>query len=215
MATGRVTVIACGAIAREVLRIREMNGWDHVEVQCLPASLHNTPRAIPDAVRKKLDSLRDRGDRLFVAYADCGTAGALDRVLEQYDVERIPGAHCYEFYSGNEAFSHLADEEPGSFYLTDFLVRHFDRLVFRGLGLDRHPELASQYFGNYRRVVHLAQDGSGALRRQAARHAERLGLAFVHRHFGDGPLASVLVPVLENPAPAMENGLPSRPEKSP
>lgn len=215
MATGRVTVIACGAIAREVLRIREMNGWDHVEVQCLPASLHNTPRAIPDAVRKKLDSLRDRGDRLFVAYADCGTAGALDRVLEQYDVERIPGAHCYEFYSGSEAFSHLADEEPGSFYLTDFLVRHFDRLVFRGLGLDRHHQLISQYFGNYRRVVHLAQDGSEALRRQAAGHAERLGLAFVYRHFGDGPLASVLLPVLENPAPAMENGVPSRPEKSP
>lgn len=194
---GKVLVLACGALAHELVRIRERNGWEHMTVQCLPASLHNTPEAIPGAVERKLDALQDGYDRVFVAYADCGTGGALDRLLERRGVERLPGAHCYEFLAGSDAFHALAAEEPGSFYLTDFLVRHFDRLVLRGLGLDRHPELLSRYFGNYRRVVYLAQTRSAALRAQAEAQAERLGLAFVYRWCGDRPLAGRLRPVLE------------------
>ena len=205
MAEGQVMVIACGAIARELVRIRDLNGWDHVRFQCLPAKLHNTPGQIPGAVREMVDRMQPDYDALFVGYADCGTAGALDRALEGTGVERIPGAHCYEFFAGSEEFFGLADEEPGSFYLTDFLVRHFDRLVFRGLGLDRHPELAPSYFSNYRRVVYLAQTESSRLRDLAAAHAERLGLEFVYHYLGDEPLAGLLKPVLENPPPAADN----------
>ena len=150
-------MLACGAIARELVRIRDANGWRHVSIRCLPAALHNTPDAIPDAVEASLDRLQGRYDRVFVAYADCGTGGRLDRVLERRGIERLPGAPCYAFLAGGAVFDALAREEPGSFYLTDFLVRHFDRLVEEGLGLDRHPQLLQAYFGNYRRVVYLAQ----------------------------------------------------------
>jgi hypothetical protein len=206
VAAGQVLVIACGAIARELVRIRDLNGWDHVRFQCLPANLHNTPDRIPGAVRDMVDRVKGDYDALFVAYADCGTAGALDRALEGTGVERIPGAHCYEFFAGSEVFFGLADEEPGSFYLTDFLVRHFDRLVFRGLGLDHHPELAPSYFSNYRRVVYLAQTESARLRELAAAHAGRLGLDFVYRYLGDGPLTVLLKPALEKTNAAADNG---------
>jgi hypothetical protein len=181
------------------VRIRELNGWDHVEFQCLPAELHNTPDRIPGEVRRKIDSERGKFARIFVAYADCGTGGLLDRALEGTGVERIPGAHCYEFYSGSEAFFGLADEEPGSFYLTDFLTRHFERLVVRGLGLDRKPQLMPVYFGNYRRVVYLAQSRSAELRELARRHAEFLGLDYHYHYCGDEPLAAVLSPRLRDP----------------
>jgi len=194
---GKVLVLACGALAHELVRIRERNGWRGVTVQCLPASLHNTPEAIPGAVERKLDVLQDGYDTVFVAYADCGTGGALDRLLERRGVERLPGAHCYEFLAGSDVFDRLSGEEPGTFYLTDFLVRHFDRLVLRGLGLDRHPQLLNDYFGHYRRVVYLAQTRSAELRAQAEAQAERLGLAFAYHWCGDRPLAGRLRPVLE------------------
>lgn len=174
---GKVLVLACGALAHELVRIRERNGWEQMTVQCLPASLHNTPEAIPGAVERKLDALQDGYDTVFVAYADCGTGGALDRLLERRGVERLPGAHCYEFLAGSDVFHELAAEEPGSFYLTDFLVRHFDRLVREGLGLDRHPALRDQYFGNYRKVVHLAQVEDAELEQRARAQAAWLGLA--------------------------------------
>ena len=189
-------VIACGAIARELVRIREMNHWDHVEFQCLPAELHNRPERIPAAVLAKIAAERDRFEQIFVAYADCGTGGLLDKALEGTGIERIPGAHCYEFYAGNQEFARLADEEPGSFYLTDFLVRHFERLVIKGLGLDRQPALLPVYFGNYRRVVYLAQTEDPALQAMARRHAESLGLAYHYRPCGDGPLSLLLRPAL-------------------
>jgi len=192
-----VLVIACGAIARELVRIRKLNGWDHVEFQCLPAHLHNTPEKIPQAVLEKIEAERDNFDQLFVGYADCGTGGMLDKALEGSGVERIPGAHCYEFYAGSEVFHGLADEEPGSFYLTDFLVRHFDRLVVRGLGLDRQPALMPIYFGNYRRVVYLAQTDSKKLQEMARKQAEFLGLEYHYRCSGDQPLATELKLVLE------------------
>ena len=199
-----VLVIACGAIARELVRIRELNGWDHLEFQCLPAELHNRPERIPGAVLAKIEAQRDRYDGVFVAYADCGTGGLLDKALQGTGIERIPGAHCYEFFAGPGQFHRLADEEPGSFYLTDFLVRHFQRLVVRGLGLDRQPGLLPVYFGNYRRVVYLAQTRDAELEAMAREHAAFLGLEYLHRYCGDGPLSLTLKPAL-----AMEAACPS------
>jgi hypothetical protein len=190
MAT-RVLVIACGALAHEIMSLKRANGWDHLTVQCLPAELHNRPGEIPETVRAKLDGARGRFESIFVAYADCGTGGLLDRVLADYGVERIPGAHCYQFF-GESVFDCLQDEEPGSFYLTDFLVRHFERVVWRGLGMDRHPELRELYFGNYRRLVYLSQMDSAERVAQARAIAERLGLAFIHRHTGYGGLQTAL-----------------------
>jgi len=193
---GPLLVIACGAIAKELVRIREMNGWDHIEYQCLPAELHNTPDKIPGAVIDKIEAEQKNFDRIFVAYADCGTGGLLDKALKGTGVERIPGAHCYEFYAGGEIFHRLAEEEPGSFYLTDFLVRHFDRLVVRGLGLDRQPQLKPVYFGNYKRVVYIAQAESEKLQSMARRQADFLGLEYCYRLLGDEPLSLVLKPLL-------------------
>jgi hypothetical protein len=182
-------VIGCGALARELVELTRRAGLPTMELTCLPASLHNRPDRIPEAVRGRILRARAQGyDRIFVAYADCGTGGRLDQVLEAEGVARLEGAHCYEVYAGRAAFAALADEEPGTFYLTDFLVRNFDRLVIRGLGLDRHPELLPLYFGNYRRLVYLAQTDDRALTSTARRGAHRLGLAFERRLVGLGDL---------------------------
>lgn len=190
-----VLLVACGAISHEVVAVMDKHGWSHVRVQCLPAELHNRPERIPAAVREKVREQREHFDHIFVAYADCGTGGLLDLVCEEEGVERIPGAHCYEFFAGASAFEALADEEPGTFFLTDFLARHFERLMIRGLGLDRHPELMPMYFGNYRRLVFLSQRPDPALLEMAQGAALRLGLAFEHRHTGYGELEQVLVKV--------------------
>lgn len=188
----RVAVLACGAIAREVLGVIALNGWTHVDVRCLPAKLHSTPALIPAAVDAKLTELAGSYEQVFVAYADCGTAGALDVVLAKHGVERLPGAHCYGFFAGNDAWQAMHDEEPGTFYLTDFLARHFDALVWRGLGLDRHPELLPDIFGNYRRLVFLAQTDDTELDERAREAAERLGLAFERVRTGYGELTPAL-----------------------
>ncbi len=195
-------IIACGAIARELKAVIDANGWRHMQLQCLPADLHNRPERIPAAVREKIRAARGHFGRILVAYADCGTGGLLDRVLEDEGVERLPGAHCYEFFAGTPAFAALADAEPGSFYLTDFLVRHFERLVLRELGIERHPELAAQYFGNYRRLVYLAQHVDGELLAQARAAAARLELAFEYRYTGYGDLERSLVRFHRGAAPA-------------
>ena len=179
-----VLLIACGALAKEIVEIKKLNSWAHIKVQCLPAELHNRPEKIPGAVRAEIEKYQSEFDNMFVAYADCGTGGMLDKVLADHNIERLPGAHCYEFFSGSTAFEELAGEEPGTFYLTDFLTRHFDRLVKTGLGLDRHPELMPAYFGNYRRLVYLAQSESPKLEVMAKAHAEYLGLEYVHKHTG-------------------------------
>jgi len=173
-----VLLIACGALARELLALKRLGGWDHVAIECLPSQLHNSPLDIPEAVRAKLEKVKDSYDEIFVAYADCGTGGRLDAVLEEYGVERLPGAHCYEFYAGAERFAEVHEVEIGTFYLTDFMVRQFDAIVIRGLGLDRHPELRSVYFENYQRAVYLAQTDSPELAAKARRCAEQLGLEF-------------------------------------
>jgi Protein of unknown function (DUF1638) len=178
--TRRVLVIACGALAREVLALK----LDHIDIACLSAQLHNHPKRIPEAMRAKIRANRQAYDEILCLYGDCGTGGELDRVLAEERVRRIEGAHCYAFYAGEQAFSGLAEEESGTFYLTDFLVRHFDALVIRGLGLDRFPELRADYFGNYRRVVHLAQFEDPDLETKAKAAAERLGLAYERRFTG-------------------------------
>ena len=183
-----VLVIACGALAKEIVELKQLNGWSHLKVQCLPADLHNRPEKIPGAARAAIEKYRPEFDHLFVAYADCGTGGALDKVLAEFGIERLAGTHCYEFYAGAAEFAGLADDEPGTFYLTDFLTRHFDRLVKKGLGLDRHPELLATYFGNYRRLVYLSQAESTELEQAAREHADYLGLEYVHRHTGLEPV---------------------------
>ena len=185
-------IVACGAIARELMQLGRVNRWTHFKLYCLPAELHNRPAEIPAAVAAKVAAVKRRHGQVLVGYGDCGTGGALDAVLEEAGVERLPGAHCYEFLAGAPQFNALMDEEPGSFFLTDFLVRHFDRLIVRGLGLDRFPQLLGEYFGNYRRVVHLAQSGEAALREAAAQHASALNLAFEYRYTGFAPLRQAL-----------------------
>ena len=186
----RVLVIGCGALARELVAVIDQAGLDNVDLTCLPATLHNRPGGIPALVRKKIHEARPRYQHIFIAYADCGTGGLLDSMLKDEGVERLPGAHCYEFYAGAAAFAAITDEELGTFFLTDFLARNFDRLVIKGLGLDRHPELLGTYFGNYTRLVFLAQTEDPALVAAARRAARRLGLAFEHRRTGYGGLAA-------------------------
>ncbi len=189
-------VIACGALAREIAALRRANGWDALDVQCLPPDLHNRPERIPEEVRTAIRAARPRYRSLFVAYGDCGTGGRLDAVLREEGVERIPGAHCYEFFATSGVFAALAEAEPGTFYLTDFLVRHFERLVISGLGLDRHPELFPSYFGNYHKLVYLAQTSDPALLERARTCAARMGLAFEARFTGYGGLEHGLAAVV-------------------
>lgn len=186
-ATGTL-VIACGALAREIVALRQLNDWPYMDVQCLPADWHNRPEKIPAAVQEKIRANKGRYATIFVAYADCGTGGLLDKVLAEEGVERIPGAHCYEFFAGSAAFEALADAEPGTFYLTDFLLRHFERLIIHGLGIDRHPELLKIYFGNYRKLTYLAQLEAPGRIDDAQRAAVRLGLEFEYQFTGYGEL---------------------------
>ena len=195
-----VLVLACGAIAREVLAVIRLNGWQNVTVRCLPAKLHSRPEKIAPAVDAKLTELAGSYERVFVAYADCGTGGHLDAVLERHGVERLPGDHCYGFLTGTAAWEEIHDAEPATFYLTDFLARHFDAIVIRGLGLDRHPQLLGQYFGNYRRLLYLAQTDDAELRARARAAAERLGLAYEERRTGYGDLVPSLTRFVEAPA---------------
>lgn len=186
----RVLVIGCGALARELVAVIDQAGLTNVDLTCLPATLHNRPGGIPAAVRAKIRAARPRYESIFIAYADCGTGGLLDVALADEGVERLPGAHCYEFFSGARDFAAMTDDDPATFFLTDFLARNFDRLVIVGLGLDRHPELLSTYFGNYHRLVYLAQTDDPALVAAARRAARRLGLAFELRRTGYGDLAT-------------------------
>jgi hypothetical protein len=188
----RSLIIACGALAREILAVIELNRFSNIELTCLPALLHNRPEKIPEAVREAIRSARPSYDRIFVAYADCGTGGLLDKVLAEEGVTRLPGAHCYAFYSGVEAFAGRAEADMRAFFLTDFLVRQFDTLVIEGLGLDRHPELRDAYFSNYEKVVYLTQTEDSGLLNEARRAADRLGLAFEHRFVGLGDLAPAI-----------------------
>nr|WP_246232900.1 DUF1638 domain-containing protein [Aurantimonas aggregata] len=189
-----MTVIACGAIAREIGAVVAANRLDHVTLTCLPAILHNAPQKIVPAVEAAIAAARGRGcQRIFVAYADCGTGGALDALCQREKVARIPGPHCYAFFRGNRQFAEEADAHLTTFWLTDFLARQFDAFVARPFKLDRHPEMVGMLFGNYERVVYLAQTDDAVLDRRARAIAARLGLAYERRLVGYGDLTPALV----------------------
>ncbi|MDE0653687.1 MAG: DUF1638 domain-containing protein [bacterium] len=187
---GRVLVIACGALARELAEIT--GALDGLDFECLPARLHNRPEQIPEAVRRRVRAARETYETILVGYMDCGTGGLLDRVCAEEAVERLPGDHCYELYAGSAVFAELQAAEPGTFYLTDYLVRHFDRLILEGLGIAKHPELRDAYFGNYTRVIHLAQEPEGGLETEARRAAGALGLRYERIVTGYDRLAAAL-----------------------
>lgn len=184
---GRVLIVACGALAREILAVRDANGWTHLDLTCLPAILHNHPEKIVGAVRAAVDRHRADYDAIFIAYADCGTGGLLEAACADMGVEMIAGPHCYSFFEGTETFA--ARDEITAFYLTDFLVRQFDAFVWKPLGLDRHPELRDMYFGHYDRLVYQAQTDDPNLTAIAEHCAVRLGLRFERRFTGYGDLA--------------------------
>ena len=181
-------VIACGALAKEITTLIDINQWSHMRVQCVPAKIHNTPEQIPDAVRTLIHKARDKYAHIYIAFADCGTGGLLDTVIREENVERLPGAHCYEFFAGSEAFSEISDDELGTFYLTDFLARHFDRIIIEELGIAKHPELRDMYFGNYKKLIYLAQTDNPELMQMAQDAASKLNLEYEYRRTDYGDL---------------------------
>lgn len=185
---GRVLLVACGALAREILALVEANGWAHMDLQCLPANLHLTPDKIPDAVEAIVVKQREQYESIFIVYADCGTGGLLQKRCDDLGVKMVAGPHCYSFFEGNDTFAAHAETEFAAFYLTDFLVRQFDSFVWKPMGLDRHPELRDLYFGNYQKLVYLAQTDQPNLDRMAEEAAARLGLPYERRFTGYGDL---------------------------
>lgn len=193
--TGRVLLIACGALAHEILALKRINRWDHLDLQCLPANLHLWPDRIPAAVEAAVIAHRAAYDDLFVVYADCGTGGLLQAKCAELGVGMVEGPHCYSFFEGNQTFAAKAEDEFTAFYLTDFLVRQFDAFVWKPMGLDRHPDLREMYFGNYTKLIYQAQTDDAALDAKARDCADRLGLAYERRFTGYGDLAPTLAQV--------------------
>lgn len=189
---GRILLIACGALAREILDLKAENGWQHMDLTCLPANLHLYPDKITDAVRASVAKHRAAYDSIFVVYADCGTGGHLQTACKEMGVEMVSGPHCYSFFEGNERFAKQSEIEITTFYLTDFLVRQFEAFVIKPMGLDRHPELRDMYFGNYEKLVYQAQTDNPALTEKAKAAAQTLGLSFERRFTGYGDLETTL-----------------------
>ncbi len=192
---GKVLLIACGALAHEILALKKANGWSHLDLQCLPANLHLWPDRIVTAVEASVTEHRAAYDQIFVVYADCGTGGQLFDKCKELGVEMVEGPHCYSFFEGNAGFAERSEHEFTAFYLTDFLVRQFDAFVWKPMGLDRHPELRDMFFGNYTKLVYQAQINDPALDAKAQDCAARLGLAYERRFTGYGDLATTLARV--------------------
>jgi hypothetical protein len=190
--TGRILLIACGALAREILDLKALNGWNHMDLTCLPAKLHLYPEKITDEVRKAVAKHRATYDSIFIVYADCGTGGLLQAACDEMNVEMIKGPHCYSFFEGSERFAEKSESEFTSFYLTDFLVRQFEAFILKPMGLDRHPELRDMYFGNYEKLIYQAQTDDPALTEKARAAADTLGLGFERRFTGYGDLKTNL-----------------------
>lgn len=191
----KTALIVCGALAREVLALKKKHSWD-ADILGLPVLLHNDPELIPPAIKKRIQQARGEYERLIVVYGDCGTSGSLDRLLAQEGVQRISGPHCYEMYADG-TFEALMEEQPGTFFLTDYLVGSFDHLVLEGLGIDRNPQLRDDYFKNYTRVVYLAQRDDPSLKERAKWAADRLGLPLEIRQTGYGLLEKRLIKLVE------------------
>ena len=189
---GGVLVVACGALAREILALIDANGWSHITLTCLPAIYHNTPEKIVPAIREAVAKAEGKYVKVFVAYADCGTGGLLEAACRELGVDMIEGPHCYSFFEGNAEFAARTEDDFRAFYLTDFLARQFDAFVTKPLGLDRHPELRDAYFGHYDKLIYLAQTEDEALTEQAKRAANFLGLSFERMFTGYGDLAVAL-----------------------
>ena len=192
LSAGRILLIACGALAREILDLKKANGWDHMDLTCLPANLHLYPEKITEAVIESVAKHRASYDEIFVVYADCGTGGLLQTACDNMGVQMVAGPHCYSFFEGNERFAGISESEFTAFYLTDFLVRQFEAFIIKPMGLDRHPELRDMYFGNYEKLVYQAQTDDPALTKKAKAAAETLGLAFERRLTGYGDLEVTL-----------------------
>ena len=184
----KILILACGALAKEIAVLIHLNGWTHLKTRYLPAILHNTPEKITEQLRMVLQSSQTKFSKIFIGYADCGTGGKIDSLLDEFDVQRLPGAHCYEFFAGKQTFAEIMEEEIGSYFLTDFLVKAFEKLVWQGMKIDRHPELLPIYFKHYKKLVYLAQSENLELQTQAHEIAERLGLVYEKRVTGYGEL---------------------------
>lgn len=191
-AKGRILLLACGALAHEILTLVKLNGWSHMDLTCLPANLHLYPDRIPAAVEAAVLKHRTDYANIFVVYADCGTGGLLQKKCAELGVDMVQGPHCYSFFEGNKAFAKTSEGEITAFYLTDFLVRQFDAFVWKPLALDRHPELRDMYFGNYEKLVYQAQTNVPALDEKAREYATRLGLKYERRYTGYGDLETTL-----------------------
>ena len=192
----KVHVIACGAIAREVLAISRINGLDHIDLHCLPAIYHSYPQKIAPALEQAIAEARANGfEKIFIGYADCGTGGDIDKICEREGIERLSGPHCYSFFAGNEEFAARADQDFTAFFLTDFLARQFEAFVIQPLGLDRHPELKEMYFGNYKKLIYLSQEEDGTLQKRAKEAADYLGLEYEYRFTSYGDLATELLAI--------------------
>jgi len=189
---GRVLLIACGALAREIVDLKAHHGWNHLDLTCLPAIFHNHPEKITGAVENAVRKHRDAYEQVFVVYADCGTGGLLQAACDRLGVEMVKGPHCYSFFEGNERFAGHSESEITAFYLTDFLARQFDAFIWKPLGMDRHPELVQMYFGHYTKLVYQAQSDDPALTKRAQEYADRLGLDFERRFTGYGDLETTL-----------------------
>ncbi len=188
----KTLLIACGAVAKEIVAINKINDWNHLDITCLPAIWHNTPDKIPGGVREKIRENKDIYKNIMVVYGDCGTGGELDRVLEEEGVKRIDGVHCYAFYTGLDAFDKMHNDDITCFYLTDYLAKHFDSLIMDGMGITKHPELLPMYFGNYTTLVYLAQTENQELQDLAQQAAEKIGLKYQYKFTGYGELGSLM-----------------------
>lgn len=184
----KILILACGALSKEISTLIRLNGWTHLKARYLPAILHNTPEKIADELRINLQAAQTKFSRIFIGYADCGSKGKIDSLLKEFGVERLPGAHCYEFFSGKQSFAEMMEDEPGSFFLTDFLVEAFDKLVWQGMKIDRYPELLEIYFKHYKKLVYLGQTENPELQTQAVEISQRLGLEYEYRFSGYGEL---------------------------
>lgn len=194
--TAQVLIIACGALAHEIQQIKKLNSWNHIQLTCLPAELHNTPDLIVGKLREKIEKVRGKYSQIYIGYGDCGTGGHIDLLCEEEGIDRLPGAHCYSFFAGEENFNAIAEQELGTLYLTDYLAQNFERIIISGFKLDEHPELREMMFGNYRRVVYLSQREAPELIEKAKQAAQYLELEFEQIHTGYGDLETSLAPEL-------------------